>query len=121
VIDPLEPEPFAYDRDYVVLLSDWTDLDPKRLFARLKKMPDFDNYYKRTVGDFFARREAARPGRHGRRSQDVGRDADDADRPVGRQRQHLHLPDERHDLARQLDRAVPQGEKVRCASSTARR
>ncbi|MGY0559465.1 copper resistance system multicopper oxidase [Luteimonas sp. A277] len=53
VIEPLEPEPFAYDRDYVVMLSDWTDLDPKRLFDRLKKRSDFDNYAKQTVGDFF--------------------------------------------------------------------
>src|SRR5688500_13057100 len=53
VIDPLEPEPFAFDRDYVVMLSDWTDLDPTALFSRLKKMAGYDNYYKRTVGDFF--------------------------------------------------------------------
>ncbi|GAB3359082.1 copper resistance system multicopper oxidase [Lysobacter tyrosinilyticus] len=52
VIDPIEPEPFAFDRDYVVLLSDWTDLDPAHLFARLKKMSMYDNYYQRTVGDF---------------------------------------------------------------------
>jgi CopA family copper-resistance protein len=52
VIDPLDPEPFSYDRDYVVLLSDWTDLDPAALFSRLKKMSDHDNYYKRTIGDF---------------------------------------------------------------------
>lgn len=52
IIDPLEPEPFAFDRDYVVLLSDWTDMDPHRLFLRLKKKSDYDNYYKRTVGDF---------------------------------------------------------------------
>lgn len=39
IIDPLEPEPFDYDRDYVVFLSDWTDMDPAKLFARLKKMP----------------------------------------------------------------------------------
>ena len=52
VIDPVEPEPFAYQRDYVVMLSDWTDLDPTALFKRLKKMPGHDNYYKRTVGDF---------------------------------------------------------------------
>jgi CopA family copper-resistance protein len=60
IIDPLEPEPFAYERDYVILLSDWTDLDPTALFARLKKMPGHDNYYKRTVGDFF--RDADRDG-----------------------------------------------------------
>ncbi|WP_027079885.1 copper resistance system multicopper oxidase [Luteimonas mephitis] len=53
VIDPLAPEPFRYDRDYVVLLTDWTDLDPTALFARLKKMSDYDNFAKRTVGDFF--------------------------------------------------------------------
>jgi CopA family copper-resistance protein len=52
VIDPIEPEPFAYDRDYVVLLSDWTDMEPAALFSRLKKMSGHDNYYKRTVGDF---------------------------------------------------------------------
>ena len=52
IVDPLEPEPFSFDRDYVVLLSDWTDLDPTALFSRLKKMPGHDNYYKRTVGDF---------------------------------------------------------------------
>ena len=52
IIDPAGPEPFAYDRDYVVMLSDWTDLDATALFARLKKMPGHDNLYKRTVGDF---------------------------------------------------------------------
>ena len=52
IIDPREPEPFAFDRDYVVLLSDWTDLDPAALFARLKKMSDYDNRYQRTAGDF---------------------------------------------------------------------
>ena len=52
IIDPIERAPFAYDRDYVVLLSDWTDMDPHRLFARLKKRSDYDNLYKRTAGDF---------------------------------------------------------------------
>lgn len=53
IIDSIEPEPFRYDRDYVVLLSDWTDLDPNSLYSRLKKMPSYDNYSKRTVSDFF--------------------------------------------------------------------
>ncbi|MBS7458833.1 copper resistance system multicopper oxidase [Coralloluteibacterium stylophorae] len=52
IVDPAGPEPVAYDRDHVVLLSDWTDLDPVDLFERLKKMPDHDNLYKRTVADF---------------------------------------------------------------------
>jgi CopA family copper-resistance protein len=53
VIDPIAPAPFVYDRDYVVMLTDWTDLDPAALFSRLKKMSGYDNYSKRTVGDFF--------------------------------------------------------------------
>jgi CopA family copper-resistance protein len=52
IIDPLEPELFTYHRDYVVMLSDWIDLDPARLYARLKKMPGYDNLHRRTVGDF---------------------------------------------------------------------
>jgi CopA family copper-resistance protein len=51
IIDPAAPEPFAYDRDYVVMLSDWTDLAPAALLARLKKMPAYDNYRQRTLGD----------------------------------------------------------------------
>jgi CopA family copper-resistance protein len=60
VIDPIEPEPFAYQREHVVLLSDWTDLAPDRLFARLKKMSMHDNLHQRTVGDFM--QDAARDG-----------------------------------------------------------
>ena len=52
IVDSAEPEPFSYDREYVVLLSDWTDLAPHALFERLKKMSDHDNLGKRTVGDF---------------------------------------------------------------------
>lgn len=52
VIDPKEPEPFQYDRDYVVMLSDWTDENPARVMAKLKKQSDYYNFHKRTVGDF---------------------------------------------------------------------
>jgi CopA family copper-resistance protein len=60
VIDPIEPERFACDRDYVVMFSDWTDMNPADLFARLKKMSSYDNYHQRTVGDFF--RDVSRQG-----------------------------------------------------------
>jgi len=52
VIDAKEPEPFHYDRDYVVMLSDWTDEDPASLMKTLKKQSDYYNDHKRTVGDF---------------------------------------------------------------------
>lgn len=40
------------DREYVVMLSDWTDMDPERLFATLKKQSDYFNFGKRTARDF---------------------------------------------------------------------
>ncbi|KAA8740834.1 copper resistance system multicopper oxidase [Pseudomonas koreensis] len=52
VIDAREPEPFHYDREFVVMLSDWTDEDPASLMKTLKKQSDYYNYHKRTVGDF---------------------------------------------------------------------
>jgi len=60
VIDPLEPPPYRFDREHVVLLSDWTDLDPAALYRRMKKMPMHDNTYQRTAGDFM--RDARRDG-----------------------------------------------------------
>src|SRR6185295_16328596 len=41
------------DREHVVLLSDWTELDPERIFATLKKQSDYYNFHKRTAQDFF--------------------------------------------------------------------
>jgi CopA family copper-resistance protein len=52
LIEPREPEPFAYDRDHVVMLSDWTDRDPHDLYLLLKKQSDYFNFNKRTLGDF---------------------------------------------------------------------
>ncbi|QXI17512.1 copper resistance system multicopper oxidase [Pseudomonas hamedanensis] len=52
VIEAKEPEPFQYDRDCVVMLSDWTDEDPASLMKTLKKQSDYYNFHKRTVGDF---------------------------------------------------------------------
>ncbi|MBV4457614.1 copper resistance system multicopper oxidase [Pseudomonas sp. COR58] len=52
IIDAKEPEPFRYDRDFVVMLSDWTDEDPDSLMKTLKKQSDYYNFHKRTVADF---------------------------------------------------------------------
>jgi CopA family copper-resistance protein len=63
LIEPREPDPFRYEREHVVLLTDWTDEDPERLFAKLKKQSDYYNFHQRTVGDFFrdARKHGLRP------------------------------------------------------------
>ncbi len=52
VIEPREPAPFAYDREHVVLFSDWTDRDPMALYLKLKREADYFNYQKRTIGDY---------------------------------------------------------------------
>lgn len=36
IIDAGEPEPFTYDREHVVMLSDWTDENPHSLLKKLK-------------------------------------------------------------------------------------
>ena len=54
VIDPLEPEPFSYDRDHVVVLSDWSDEDPNAIYAKLKKLSHYYNFRERTVGEAMA-------------------------------------------------------------------
>ncbi|MBX5462217.1 MAG: copper resistance system multicopper oxidase [Steroidobacteraceae bacterium] len=54
VIDRLGGERHGFDREHVILLSDWTDRDPEHLFATLKRRSDSFNYGKRTLGDFLA-------------------------------------------------------------------
>jgi CopA family copper-resistance protein len=60
VIDPVDPDPVAFDREHVVMLSDWTFEDPKRVLAKLKKLSSYYNYQQRTVVDFF--RDVSRDG-----------------------------------------------------------
>ncbi|MBQ0796205.1 MAG: copper resistance system multicopper oxidase [Zhongshania sp.] len=53
VIDPKEPDPVVCDRDYVVLLSDWSDENPHDIYANLKKMSHYYNFQERTAGDLW--------------------------------------------------------------------
>ncbi len=53
VITPAKREPYKYDRDYVVMLSDWSDEKPEAILGHLKKNSDYYNYAQRTVGTFF--------------------------------------------------------------------
>lgn len=49
VIDPAEPEVYQYEREYVIVLSDWTFESPSRVFGKLKKMSDNYNFQQRTL------------------------------------------------------------------------
>ena len=51
VIDSKDPDPVAYDNEYVVMLSDWSDEDPGDVYAKLKKMSGYYNFSERTLGD----------------------------------------------------------------------
>lgn len=60
VLLPQGPEPHPYDREHVLLLSDWTDADPMSIVANLKQESDYYNYGQRTLGDLA--RELKRDG-----------------------------------------------------------
>jgi CopA family copper-resistance protein len=53
VIEPAGPDRYPTDRDYVVMLSDWTDENPERIYAKLKKQSDYYNFAQPTAPDFF--------------------------------------------------------------------
>ncbi|MEM7220205.1 MAG: copper resistance system multicopper oxidase [Pseudomonadota bacterium] len=52
IIDPADADPVEFDRELVVVLSDWAFDHPHRIFARLKRMSDFYNRQQRTFQDF---------------------------------------------------------------------
>ncbi|RUL71867.1 copper resistance system multicopper oxidase [Dyella choica] len=52
IIDPQGSERFAADRDYVVMLNDWSDDHPASIYARLKKSSGYYNTAQPSVADF---------------------------------------------------------------------
>lgn len=52
IIEPKVKDPYDYDVDYVVALSDWSDENPKSIYRKLKVAGDYYNIKKRTIGDF---------------------------------------------------------------------
>ena len=49
IIDPAGADPVAYDREHVILLSDWSFLHPHQIFSRLKQEGGFFNRQKETL------------------------------------------------------------------------
>ena len=111
VIEPREPEPFAYDREHVVMLSDWTDEDPQRVFAKLKSRPTTTTCSNAPPG--ISSVTLAGTGFRRRSTIEAGADAHEPHRSRGRVGPHLHVPHQRHPAGRQLDRAFRPGERVR--------
>ena len=50
VIDP-EHDPVAYDREHVIVLSDWSFMHPHAIMERLKQSPDYFNRQQNTLFD----------------------------------------------------------------------
>ena len=49
VIDPAGPDPVAYDREHIVVLSDWSFMDPMEQIRKLKAMGGYFNHNKQTL------------------------------------------------------------------------
>jgi CopA family copper-resistance protein len=54
IVEPKGGYAQRFDRDYVVLLSDWSNQDPEQLVSNLKFQSNYYNWHQRTVGTFFA-------------------------------------------------------------------
>ncbi|MEN3226313.1 copper resistance system multicopper oxidase [Methylorubrum rhodesianum] len=67
IIEPREREPFSYDRDYVIMFSDWTDEDPNRIIKNLKADSSWYNFNRRTMASLIQELTEA-PNREARRA-----------------------------------------------------
>lgn len=50
VIDPATPDPVTFDREYVLMLADWSPIDPHTQLRKLKTMGGYYNWQRQTVG-----------------------------------------------------------------------
>lgn len=62
IIEPAAGERHNTERDYVVMLSDWSDTSPLAILANLKRDAGYYNYHKRTVLNFFRELASAPDG-----------------------------------------------------------
>ncbi len=53
VIDPKISDPYSYDREFAIVLSDYSFMEPMTIVSKLKKQSAYFNYQKRTSKDFF--------------------------------------------------------------------
>jgi CopA family copper-resistance protein len=60
VIDPAGSEPQPYDREFVIVLGDWTFANPHHILNTLRKNPAYFNFQRRTIGDLI--RDSSRNG-----------------------------------------------------------
>lgn len=54
IVHPKDDLPIKADRDYVVLISDFSEETGQQIISNIKKSPHYYNYSQRTIGDFLA-------------------------------------------------------------------
>ncbi|MBW8892487.1 MAG: copper resistance system multicopper oxidase [Burkholderiales bacterium] len=54
IIDPAGEDPVAFDREHVVVLSDFSRLHPHQIFRKLKQQSGTFNYQRQTIGGLLA-------------------------------------------------------------------
>jgi len=54
VIDPAGADPVAYDREHVLVLSDWSFMHPHEILDKLKKSPGYFNRQRTTLAGLFS-------------------------------------------------------------------
>lgn len=54
VIDPAGVDPVQYDREHVIVLSDWSPVHPHVLLKRLKQMGGYHNFQRQTLSGLLA-------------------------------------------------------------------
>ena len=54
VIDPAHHDPVAYDREHVIVLSDWSFMHPHTIMTKLKQQPDYFQNNQETLASLLA-------------------------------------------------------------------
>ncbi|WP_263354885.1 copper resistance system multicopper oxidase [Acidicapsa acidisoli] len=54
IIDRKEKDPIEFDREYVILLSDWSDSNPQTIYSNLKQDSDYYNYHRPSLASFLS-------------------------------------------------------------------
>lgn len=62
IIEPNGTDPVKYDREYIVMLSDWTDEKPEAVLRHLKSQSDYYKNPKRTLVGLISELSHAEPG-----------------------------------------------------------
>jgi len=52
IVEPADKEPVEFDREYPVILSDWTFENPYKVLEKMKKSEGYYNYQRRTLVEF---------------------------------------------------------------------